>query len=215
MARLILALSKQWSITLTVPRCLKNTPLLPRISLSELNPFLTLGEKDVFGFDGECFEALVHEILHSFFVVEWNDFVLVDHGPFSCFAQYIYFVEDDVRDAVHAYGAFERLHIHPVDLAAAAGRCAKFFTNVTDCVENLAFVLKLFASDIRFVNFCDTPHVVHGIWRQSIQKCAGRCAMGRGYKRVIAPVDIESETLRALCEYIDVGQPLDSALIRV
>src|SRR3989338_6503664 len=139
MARLILALSKQWSITLTVPRCLKNTPLLPRISLSELNPFLTLGEKDVFGFDGECFEALVHEILHSFFVVEWNDFVLVDHGPFSCFAQYIYFIEDDMRHAVHADRAFERLHVHPINLSAAAGGRAKFFANVAYSCEDRAF----------------------------------------------------------------------------
>src|SRR3989338_6471339 len=100
-------------------------------------------------------------MLHRFFAFEIDCLFVVYHRPRTDVAQDVGLAEDDVRDTVHADGALERLHVHPIGLAAAARRRTEFLADVADFVEELSFRLKLFASDVRFIYLRDTPDVAY------------------------------------------------------
>src|SRR3989344_2021331 len=109
-----------------------------------------------------------------------------------------------MRHAVDANGPLEQLHVHPVGLPATAGGGAEFFADVTDLVENIPLGLKLFCTDIRLVHFCDAPYFAHGGSGDAVQNRAAHGAVRRGDERVVAPVDVESESLRAFGENADI-----------
>src|SRR3989344_2158886 len=109
-----------------------------------------------------------------------------------------------MRDTVEAHGAFERLHVHPVALPAAAGRRAEFFADISNLIEHFSFRLKLLTADVCLVDLCDAPDVAHRSCGEAVEERACCSAVRRGDEWIISPIDVEAETLRPLREDTDI-----------